>query len=310
MANENTALVTGGAGFIGSHLVDRLLETGMRVVVIDDLSSGQLKNINSKCVFMHGDITSGTLDSIFEKEKPSLVFHLAAQSSVAISSQKPMLDASTNVLGTLKVVENCCEHGVKKLIYSSTGGAIYGEPPELPVDESTPAHPISNYGVSKFQGEQFIQLYHKLHNLNYCILRYSNVYGPRQDGNGEAGVIPIFATLMQEGKQPTIYGTGEQKRDFVSVHDVVKANMLAISHGKQTVYNIGSSVMYSVNQIFDLIKEHTDFAKEALLGAPRPGDVFEISLDYSKAKRELEWEPEVAFENGLQETLQYIQAHS
>ena len=309
MANENTALVTGGAGFIGSHLVDELLNSGRRVIVVDDLSSGQLKNINSNCVFMHGDITSDTLDSIFEKEKPSLVFHLAAQSSVAISSDKPLLDASTNILGTLKIAENCYKHGVKKLIYSSTGGAIYGEPPELPVDESTAPRPISNYGVSKFQGEQFIELYHKLHNVNYCILRYANVYGPRQDGNGEAGVIPIFATLIQDGKQPTIYGTGEQKRDFISVHDVVRANMLAISNGKNSTYNIGSSVMYSVNQIYELIKDHYGFTKEALTGAPRTGDVFEISLDYTKAKKELEWEPEIDFENGLQDTLQYIQTH-
>ena len=309
MANENTALVTGGAGFIGSHLVDELLNSGRRVIVVDDLSSGQLKNINSNCVFMHGDITSDALDSIFEKEKPSLVFHLAAQSSVAISSNKPLLDASTNILGTLKILENCNKHGVKKLIYSSTGGAIYGEPPELPVDESTAPRPISNYGVSKFQGEQFIELYHKLHNVNYCILRYANVYGPRQDGNGEAGVIPIFATLIQDGKQPTIFGTGEQKRDFISVHDVVRANMLAISNGKNSTYNIGSSVMYSVNQIYDLIKDHYGFTKEALTGAPRTGDVFEISLDYAKAKKELEWEPEIDFENGLQETLQYIQTH-
>ncbi len=309
MANENTALVTGGAGFIGSHLVDELLNSGRRVIVVDDLSSGQLKNINSNCVFMHGDITSDALDSIFEKEKPSLVFHLAAQSSVAISSDKPLLDASTNILGTLKIAENCNKHGVKKLIYSSTGGAIYGEPPELPVDESTAPRPISNYGVSKFQGEQFIELYHKLHNVNYCILRYANVYGPRQDGNGEAGVIPIFATLIQDGKQPTIFGTGEQKRDFISVHDVVRANMLAISNGKNSTYNIGSSVMYSVNQIYDLIKDHYGFTKEALTGAPRTGDVFEISLDYAKAKKELEWEPEIDFENGLQETLQYIQTH-
>ena len=309
MANENTALVTGGAGFIGSHLVDELLNSGRRVIVVDDLSSGQLKNINSNCVFMHGDITSDALDSIFEKEKPSLVFHLAAQSSVAISSDKPLLDASTNILGTLKIAENCYKHGVKKLIYSSTGGAIYGEPPELPVDESTAPRPISNYGVSKFQGEQFIELYHKLHNVNYCILRYANVYGPRQDGNGEAGVIPIFATLIQDGKQPTIFGTGEQKRDFISVHDVVRANMLAISNWKNSTYNIGSSVMYSVNQIYDLIKDHYGFTKEALTGAPRTGDVFEISLDYAKAKKELEWEPEIDFENGLQETLQYIQSH-
>ena len=309
MANENTALVTGGAGFIGSHLVDELLNSGRRVIVVDDLSSGQLKNINSNCVFMHGDITSDALDSIFEKEKPSLVFHLAAQSSVAISSDKPLLDASTNILGTLKIAENCYKHGVKKLIYSSTGGAIYGEPPELPVDESTAPRPISNYGVSKFQGEQFIELYHKLHNVNYCILRYANVYGPRQDGNGEAGVIPIFATLIQDGKQPTIFGTGQQKRDFISVHDVVRANMLAISNGKNSTYNIGSSVMYSVNQIYDLIKDHYGFTKEALTGAPRTGDVFEISLDYAKAKKELEWEPEIDFENGLQETLQYIQTH-
>ena len=309
MANENTALVTGGAGFIGSHLVDELLNSGRRVIVVDDLSSGQLKNINSNCVFMHGDITSDALDSIFEKEKPSLVFHLAAQSSVAISSDKPLLDASTNILGTLKIAENCYKHGVKKLIYSSTGGAIYGEPPELPVDESTAPRPISNYGVSKFQGEQFIELYHKLHNVNYCILRYANVYGPRQDGNGEAGVIPIFATLIQDGKQPTIFGTGEQTRDFISVHDVVRANMLAISNGKNSTYNIGSSVMYSVNQIYDLIKDHYGFTKEALTGAPRTGDVFEISLDYAKAKKELEWEPEIDFENGLQETLQYIQTH-
>ena len=309
MANENTALVTGGAGFIGSHLVDELLNSGRRVIVVDDLSSGQLKNINSNSVFMHGDITSDALDSIFEKEKPSLVFHLAAQSSVAISSDKPLLDASTNILGTLKIAENCYKHGVKKLIYSSTGGAIYGEPPELPVDESTAPRPISNYGVSKFQGEQFIEIYHKLHNVNYCILRYANVYGPRQDGNGEAGVIPIFATLIQDGKQPTIFGTGEQKRDFISEHDVVRANMLAISNGKNSTYNIGSSVMYSVNQIYDLIKDHYGFTKEALTGAPRTGDVFEISLDYAKAKKELEWEPEIDFENGLQETLQYIQTH-
>jgi len=309
MANKNTALVTGGAGFIGSHLVDELLRLEYRVVVLDNLSSGQLKNINSACVFLHVDIAKDPIESVFEKEKPSLVFHLAAQSSVAKSATDPITDAQSNILGTLRIIENAKKYGVHKIIYSSTGGAIYGEPPELPVDESSPAMPLSHYGLSKLHGEQYTKLYRNLYKLKYTILRYANVYGPRQDGNGEAGVIPIFASLMLAGKQPTIYGDGSQKRDFVHVSDVIKANIAAITKGDNQTFNIGTSKMHSVNQIYELIKEHTSFNKEAIQAQHRPGDVYEISLDYSKAQKELEWSPEREFEQGLQETLQYIETH-
>lgn len=299
-------LVTGGAGFIGSHLVDRLVELGYRVVVVDDLSTGRLHNINKAATFYHMSITDPDLEEVFLRERPQVVNHHAAQISVWESLKDPVRDAEVNVVGTLRLLENARRTGVEKFIYASTGGAIYGEPIYTPCDEVHPIRPLSPYGLSKYLGELYLELYHRLYRLNYTSLRYSNVYGPRQDPHGEAGVIAIFTQAMLDRKQPTIHGTGEQQRDFIYVSDVVEANILAMERGDNRVYNIGTGVATSVNRVFMLLRESLNFPWKPIHGPPRPGEVFSISLDITRARRELAWEPKVGLEEGLLLTVEYF----
>ena len=300
-----TVLVTGGAGFIGSHLVDRLLSLGHRVVVVDDLSTGRLRNLNKGATFYHSSITHPGLDEIFAREQPAVVSHHAAQISVANSVRDPAKDAEVNIQGTLRLVELSRKYGVEKVIFSSSGGTIYGEPRYHPCDENHPIDPLSPYALSKHVAEEYLGLYHHTYRLNYVILRYGNVYGPRQDPHGEAGVVAIFTLAMLEGKQPRIYGTGEQERDFICVDDVVDANVLAMEGG-QGEYNIGTGQGTSVNRVFELLKGIVKYKWSPVYGPARTGEVFKISLDYSKFEKAFGWTPKVSLEEGMKRTVEFF----
>jgi UDP-glucose 4-epimerase len=288
-------LVTGGAGFIGSHIVDILIENGHDVSILDNLSTGNEKNLNSSAKFIKGDILDKNLDLTgFE-----CVIHEAAQINVRTSVEDPIFDANINVLGTINILEKIKEYGVKKIIFSSSGGAVYGEPEYLPVDEKHGVKPLSPYGLSKFCAEEYIKLYNRLYGIEYCILRYSNVYGKRQDPLGEAGVISIFIDKMKKGKTPIIYGDGNQTRDFVNVKDVAKANLMALDW-KNDIVNIGSGKETSVNELFKIISSKTGFNKDPIYEKEREGEVYRIYIDYTKAKS-LGWIPEVELDNGIRE---------
>ena len=303
-----TALVTGGAGFIGSHLVDRLLEEDFRVVIIDDLTSGKLKNLNHQATFHHMSINQPSLLDVLNREKPDVVFHLAAQSSVAKSVKEPVADNEINVLGTLRLIEASRKAGVEKIIYSSTGGALYGEPDVIPCPDDAPIAPISPYGMSKYMAEQYLEFYYRQYRQNFTTLRYGNVYGPRQDPQGEAGVIAIFIASMLKGKRPRIFGDGNQARDFVSVDDVVDANMAAVYRGHHRALNIGTGELTSVNEIYEMLKKIIGFRWDAERGPARAGDVYKISLDSSLAAEELGWTPKTSLEAGLTKTVDYIRS--
>ena len=306
MAQTKTALVTGGAGFIGSHLVDRLLSLEYRVVVVDNLSTGKLKNLNPGATFHHADIIHPSVKDVLQREEPDLVFHLAAQISVANSTRDPVNDGEINVIGTLRLLEAARRCGIEKFIYSSTGGALYGHPETTPCGDDHPVAPLSPYGMSKYLSEKYLELYRQLHRLNYVTLRYGNVYGPRQDPHGEAGVVAIFTQAMLDGKQPQIFGDGSQERDFVSVDDVVEANICAIHRGEGTAYNIGTGQGTSVNRIFELLQSILGYRWDAEHGPSRLGEVYQISLDSSRAAEELGWTPQTDLEDGLRQTVEYF----
>ena len=301
-------LVTGGAGFIGSHIVDSLIERGDEVVVVDNLSSGFMQNVNLSAKFYELSVGDDRLAEVFEKEKPEVVSHHAAQIDLRKSVTEPIFDAEENILGSLNVILNAIRYGAKKFIYASSGGAVYGEPQYLPVDESHPIDPVSQYGVSKHTVEHYLNLYGRQHGLNYVILRYSNVYGPRQNPYSEAGVIAIFARQMLLGKRPTIFGHGEQTRDYTHVSDVVRANMLAMERGKNATYNIATGVETSVNRIFDILAEALGY--EALpVYAPAPqGEVQRCCLAWGNAQRDLGWRPMSSLREGMLNTIEYFKA--
>ena len=300
---QRTALVTGGAGFIGSHMVDRLLKEDYRVVIVDDLTSGKLKNLNHQATFHHMSINQPSLMDVINREKPDVVFHMAAQSSVSVSIKNPILDNEVNVMGTLRLLEAARRAGVEKIIYSSTGGALYGDPEVVPCPDDAPVAPISPYGMSKYMAEQYFDYYYRQYRVNYTTLRYGNVYGPRQDPAGEAGVIAIFISSMLAGKRPRIFGDGNQARDFVSVDDVVEANMAAIYRGTRCAMNIATGELVSVNQLYDMLREITGFRWEAEHGPARTGDVYRISLDWARASEELGWRPQTSLADGLAKTV-------
>ena len=303
--NPKTVLVTGGAGFIGSHLVDRLVSLGHKVVVVDDLSSGRLQYVNKGATFYHTSVTNPSLEEIFEREQPEIVNHHAAQISVARSVKDPVKDGEVNIQGTLRIVELSRRFGVHKIIFASSGGTVYGEPAYMPCDEKHPINPMSPYALSKHVAEEYLSLYHQIYRLPYVTLRYGNVYGPRQDPHGEAGVVAIFAVAMLEGKQPRIFGSGDQERDFVYVDDVIDANILAMSEGYGE-YNIGSGQGTSVNRIFELLKDTLKYRWSPVHGPAKPGEVFKISLESSRCRQELGWSPKVPLEEGIQRAVEYF----
>ncbi|PLV56641.1 SDR family oxidoreductase [Thermotoga sp. SG1] len=301
-------LVTGGAGFIGSHVVDRLIEKGYGVIVIDNLSSGKVQNLNRNALFYEQSIEDEEMmERIFSLHKPEYVFHLAAQASVSISVKEPTRDAKTNILGSLVLLEKSVKYGVKKFIFSSTGGAIYGENVKVfPTPETEIPHPISPYGIAKYSVEMYLDFFAREYGLKYTVLRYANVYGPRQDPHGEAGVVAIFTERMLKGEEVHIFGDGEYVRDYIYVDDVVEANLLAMEKGDNDVFNIGTGRGTTVNELFNMLKEITGYNREPVYKPPRKGDVRKSILDWTKAKEKLGWEPKVSLEEGLKFTVEYF----
>lgn len=304
-------LVTGGAGFIGSHVVEGLIKEGFSPIVVDNLSTGKIENLNPKALFYQQDIEDEEMmERIFMLHKPVYVFHLAAQSSVSISVRNPVEDARTNILGTLVLLQKSVKYGVKKFIFSSTGGAIYGDNVNIPTSEEELPNPISPYGIAKLSVERYLDFFSKEYNLDYVSLRYSNVYGPRQDPYGEAGVVAIFTNKMLRGEKVTIFGDGEYIRDYIYVDDVVRANILAIEKGKNMVLNIGTGRGTTVNELFKMLKDIIGYTDEPVYAPPRKGDVRKSVLDCSKAKQILGWEPKVSLEEGLRRTVEYFKTSS
>jgi UDP-glucose 4-epimerase len=303
-------LVTGGAGFIGSAVVDLMLDMGHSVAVVDDLSTGKQANVDARARFHLADIRDAdALGEIFDREQPEVVSHQAAKANVRESMEEPVLYADVNVLGSLTLLEQARRKGVKKFIYASTGGAVYGEPQFLPVTEDHPINPLDPYGASKHHVEHYLNLYHRNFGLAYTVLRYPNVYGPRQDPFGEAGVVAIFSRMMLLGQQPRINGNGKQERDFVFVGDIALANLLAMESVNDGIYNIGSGYGTDINTLFGKLSEIILFAGEPSYGPAKLGEVFKIYIDASKARRELGWEQKISLEQGLKKTVEYFRTH-
>jgi UDP-glucose 4-epimerase len=299
-------LVTGGAGFIGSHVVDAFLAAGHEVVVVDNLASGRLANVNPQARFYQVDIRDAALAEVFERERPEVVDHHAAQMDVRKSVADPLYDADVNVRGTINLLECARRYEARKVVYISTGGAVYGEPEYLPCDEAHPVNPVCQYGVSKHVGEHYLYVYQQLYGLDYAVLRYPNVYGPRQDPHGEAGVVAIFTGQMLAGQPVTINGSGEQERDFVYVSDCAQANLLAAANGRTGIYNLGCGAGTSVNLLFSQLQNIIGYSREPRFGPPKPGETFKIYLDSRRAQAELGWSPTVGLADGLHRTVDYF----
>jgi UDP-glucose 4-epimerase len=302
-------LVTGGAGFIGSQVADRFVEMGHDVAVLDDLSTGLREYVNPRARFYHLDLVdAAAVEAAVAEFRPEVVSHHAAHIDVRISVEQPRRDAEVNILGGLGLLEGCRRHRVRKLVYASTGGALYGEIQGPPASEDHPIRPESPYGASKHALEHYVRIWRGLHGLDYTVLRYPNVYGPRQNPLGEAGVNAIFIGLMLEGKRPRVFGDGEQLRDYLYVDDVVEANRLALERGSGATLNLGTGVGTSVNQIFRTLRGLLGFEGEPVYEAPRPGEVQKSVLDARRAREVLGWEPKVTFADGLARTVEWSRA--
>ncbi len=299
-------LVTGGAGFIGSHLVDRLVREGHTVSVVDNLVTGKKRNLNREAKFYKTDIRSSTISKIFERERPEVVAHYAAQMDVRHSVADPIFDANVNIVGLLNIVQNAVKFGVRRVLFASSGGAVYGEQEVFPAPENHPTRPLSPYGITKITGEYYLYFYKQVSGLDYAAFRYGNVYGPRQDPHGEAGVIAIFSEKLLRGEQPVIYGTGKQTRDYVYVDDVVEANLLALDRPTTDAFNVGTGRETSVNELFRLLVRLTGSKAKETHGPERPGEQFRSVVDASKIGRVLGWAPKVPLEEGLRRTVEYF----
>ncbi len=292
-------LVTGGAGFIGSHLVDELIRKKHRVVVVDDLSAGSRKNVNTAASFYKLGISSPRLKNIFASVRPQYIYHLAAQKSVRESVENPIRDARINIEGSLNVLENAVRYRAKKFIFISTGGAIYGDTNKVPTLESHPEHPVSPYGVSKLTVDKYLHFYKNVHGLPYVSLRLSNVYGPRQDPEGEAGVVAVFISRILSNKQPIINGKGTQTRDYIYVSDVVDACAKSMRPNVQGIYNIGTSKEVTVNTLFDQIKNTSNSGFFRKYASPLPGEQQRSCLSYALFSNKTNWKPRVTLNKGL-----------
>lgn len=300
-------LVTGGAGFIGSNTVDWLIEHGHAVSVVDNLVTGFREQVHPQAHFHEVDITDESeLRRVFAAEEPEAVIHLAAQMDVRVSTRRPAYDAQVNILGSLNVITAAVAAGTRKIVYASSGGAIYGDPDYLPVREDHRIRPLSQYGVTKHTVEHYLFLYAHLEGLRYTALRYANVYGPRQNPSGEAGVIAIFGRSLLLGQPCRIFGDGEQTRDYVYVGDVVAANVMALSAGDDEEVHIGTGIETSVNELHQALAEICGSRRPAQHEPERPGEVRRISLDASLAARRLGWEPRVSLTAGLERTVAYL----
>lgn len=299
-------LVTGGAGFIGSHLVDRLIQEGHEVVVVDNLSTGKRRNLSRAARFFKLDIQSWRLERVFRNERPNVVMHLAAQMDVRKSVEDPVFDAQVNVLGTLNVLQQAVRHGVRKVVFSSSGGAIYGEQEIYPAPESHVTRPLSPYGISKLCGEQYLSYYQRVSGLQVVNLRYANVYGPRQDPDGEAGVVAIFIQKLLNNEQAIVNGNGRQTRDFVYVEDVVEANLAVMGQETQGTYNVGTGEETSINDVLRILVGHTNSTCKELHGPAKHGEQVRSVIDASKIRQELSWEPRTELSEGLKRTIDYF----
>ncbi len=302
-------LLTGGAGFIGSHVAEHLLSRGHEVAIVDDLSSGKLENVPEGALFYEMDIRSGCED-VFEEFAPEALCHQAAQMDVRRSVAEPDFDAEVNVIGTVRLLEGCVRHGVRKVVFASTGGAVYGEQETFPATEDHPQYPVSPYGVSKLAGERYLHYYRVQNGLPYVALRYANVYGPRQDPHGEAGVVAIFAGNLAADRTSRINGTGEQTRDYVYVADVARANVLALERDVPSgAYNVGTAIETSVNRLYEILLEVS--GKEEFppqYGPAKPGEQMRSCVDPTKSIRVLGWQPAVDLNTGLEKTFQFFAA--
>jgi UDP-glucose 4-epimerase len=298
-------MVTGGAGFIGSHVTDMMIEAGHEVIVVDDLSTGRRSNLNPHAAFYEVDIRSSEMERVFAQEKPEVICHHAAQMDVRRSMDDPLFDADINIIGSIKLAQLAIRHGTRKFIHISSGGAAYGEPEYLPCDEDHPIKPLCHYGASKYTFELYLHVFNANYNLDYSVIRYPNVYGPRQDPHGEAGVVAIFTGRMLRGEELTINGSGEQVRDYVYVTDCARCNLMLLEQGSGHVYNLGYGIGTTVNEIFEQLKNITGYTKQALYGPAKVGETFKIYLNAGRAERELGWRPVIPLEEGLKRTVDY-----
>jgi UDP-glucose 4-epimerase len=301
-------LVTGGAGFIGSHLVDRLVQEGHEVVVADNLSTGKRRNLNRAAEFYKRDVEGSRMESVFRRERPVVLIHLAAQMNIRRSVEDPLFDAQVNILGTLNVLDQAVRYGTRKVIFASSGGAIYGEQDVFPAPESHATRPLSPYGISKLTGEYYLAYYQRVSGIQYVSLRFSNVYGPRQDPYGEAGVVAIFTQKMLAGEQPIINGNGRQTRDFIYVDDVVEAHMSVLGRDIQGVYNVGTAHETTINDLYGKLADLTKAGCKQLYGPSKKGEQARSVVDASKLRQELGWEPRVSLDDGLARTVEYFRA--
>src|SRR6266478_480213 len=301
-------LVTGAAGFISSHVADAYVNAGHEVVILDDLSRGSKRNLNPKCHFYQCDIRDReAIQKIFHLEKPAIVNHHAAQMDVRRGVREPLFDAQVNILGSLNLIEASLANGTQRFIYIASAGAGYGEPKQMPVPEDYPINPITPYGISKHTIEHYLFTFHFLYGLEYVVLRYGNVYGPRQSSQGEAGVFANFSEQMLAGVQPVIYGDGKKIRDYVYVSDVVAANVAALERGANEIFNISSGVETPDLEIFDRVRELLGKQVEPRYVPRRPGEIDKICLDISKASKLLGWVPQVSLTDGARQTVVYFQ---
>ena len=296
-------LVTGGAGFIGSHVVDAYVDAGYDVLAVDDLSTGKTENLNTSAPFQECDIGSDAFQQLVDDFRPDIINHHAAQIAVPASVDDPIDDARRNVLGSLAIFEAARRNGVTKVINISSGGAMYGEPEMLPCNEDHPVVPESPYGMSKYAAERYLDLYHRLYGLDFTTLRYGNVYGPRQDPHGEAGVVAIFTERMLHDRSCQIFGDGTQARDFVYVSDIARANLMAIERGSGEAVNIASGFPTTVNDVFSTLASAADYRDDAIYEPERPGEIYRIYLGIERADEVLRWRPEVSFVDGIERTV-------
>lgn len=299
-------LVTGAAGFIGSQIADAFIADGHDVCIIDNLSTGNENNINPKAHFFKCDICSPDVIKIFEKENFEVVNHHAAQIDVRKSVSDPIFDANVNILGTINLLQSCIKTGVKKIMFASTGGAVYGEQQYFPADENHPTNPVSPYGITKLTTEKYLFFYKIEYGLNFTILRYANVYGPRQNPLGEAGVVSIFTNKLLKNENPIINGNGEQTRDYVFVEDVVKANVLNLNNESSDIFNIGTGIETSVNELFAKLNQISEGSAQEKHGPAAKGEQLRSVITSEKLYKKFEWKPSIRINEGLKITYDYF----
>jgi UDP-glucose 4-epimerase len=298
-------LVTGGCGFIGSHIVDAYLDMGHKVAVIDNLSTGDIKNLNSRAKFFKEDICNKNIKKIFEQEKFDIINHHAAQINVRTSVDDPIFDANVNIMGSLNLLDLAMKYSIKKFIFASSGGAVYGEPDRFPITEDFSINPTSPYGLSKATIERYVLIFSKLKNFDYVIFRYSNVYGPRQISKSEAGVISIFIEQILNSRKCIVFGDGNQTRDYVYVNDVINANIEALEC-KSAILNIGTGIETSVNDLINILSDITKKNVDHEHDAPRSGDVFRNIVDAARAATTIHWMPKTTLKQGIKKTFDYF----